>query len=58
MSKLRLSRSIADRTPSQRRKHTLANLKWIGRNLMLSNAERIEVKQAIREKEAQLNERT
>ena len=46
---LKLSVSIVNRVPKLRRTHILSNLTWITRNLVLSNAEREEMIQAIRE---------
>lgn len=48
---LRLSLSIVAKVPEGRRIHSLSNLKWIGRNIRLSNSERTELLHAIREEE-------
>ena len=51
---MRLSNSILNKCPLFRRDTTLSNLQWIARNIKLSNTERKEIIQAIKEKRAKL----
>jgi len=46
---IKLSSKIVVRIPQGRRVHSLANLQWVVRNIKLSNTERDEVIQAIKE---------
>jgi hypothetical protein len=46
---MRISNSILVRCPAMRRPATLSNVKWMSRNIRLSNTEREEIIQAIRE---------
>jgi len=51
---IKLSSMIVTRIPKKRRIHTLSNLLWVARNVVLSNTERNEVIQAIREERSNL----
>jgi len=51
---MRISNSILNKCPKFRRDITLSNLQWIARNIKLSNTERKEIIQAIKEKRAKL----